>query len=41
MEGETLFLLVSMLSFLVIIGFVVGLYIWYFKLGGKKTLETN
>ncbi|WP_280109654.1 hypothetical protein [Methanocaldococcus jannaschii] len=39
MEGESLFLLVSILSFAVIISFVVGLYIWYFKLGGRKMIE--
>jgi len=39
MEGQTLFLIASLMSFVVIAVFVVGLYIWYFKLGGKKVIE--
>ncbi|GEM_PF-3976584 len=39
MEGESLILLISAISFVIIAIFVIGLGLWYFKFGGKKSIE--
>jgi hypothetical protein len=41
MDNQTLFMMLVILSFGLMVLFSIGLYIWYFKLGGKKLMETS
>jgi hypothetical protein len=41
MENQTLFIILVLMSFGLIILFSIGVYVWYFKLGGKKLMETS
>jgi hypothetical protein len=41
MESQYLFMIMGLISLGLIVLFSLGLYIWYFKLGGKKIIESS
>jgi hypothetical protein len=41
MGNQTLFMIMGLASLGLIVLLSLALYVWYFKLGGKKSLETN
>jgi len=40
MDDQTLFILIGAVPLALIVLFCIGLYLWYFKFGGKKLLES-
>ncbi|WP_280109653.1 hypothetical protein [Methanocaldococcus jannaschii] len=41
MDNQTIVTLMGLASLGLIVLLSLALYLWYFKLGGKKALETN
>ena len=41
MDNQYLFMIMGLISLGLIVLFSIGLYVWYFKLGGKKLVETS